>query len=127
MVSSTLAGCMAQRLVRKICPHCTEKHILDDDQIAMLGLSVPANRRLEVRRGSGCQECRGTGYYGRTGVFEVMAIEEQIKHLIVEGADAPRLKREAIKAGMTTLRQSALRKLARGITSVEEVVRVTGV
>ncbi len=127
MVSSTLVGAMAQRLVRKICPHCTEPHVLDDDQIALLGLSVPADRRLEVRRGAGCQECRGTGYYGRTGVFEVMPMDDAVKHLIVEGADAPRLKREAIRQGMTTLRQSALRKLARGITSVEEVVRVTGV
>lgn len=126
MVSSTLAGTMAQRLVRKICPHCREPHVLDEDQIAMLGLSVPADRQFEVRRGAGCQECRGTGYYGRTGVFEVMPLDDSIKQLIIEGADAPRIKREAIKLGMTTLRQSALRKLARGITTVEEVIRVTG-
>ncbi|MEM1250319.1 MAG: GspE/PulE family protein, partial [Acidobacteriota bacterium] len=126
MVSSTLAGTMAQRLVRKICPHCREPHVLDRDQIAMLGLSVPEDRQFEVRRGAGCQECRGTGYYGRTGVFEVMPLDDSIKQLVIEGADAPRIKREAIKLGMTTLRQSALRKLARGITTVEEVVRVTG-
>ena len=78
------------------------------------------------KEGEGCHECRGTGYLGRTGIFEVLAIDDAIKELVVKGADAPLIKREAIKHGMRTLRQSALRKLSEGVTTFEEVVRVTG-
>ncbi len=127
MVSSTLTGTMAQRLVRKICPHCkTERH-LSTDEARTLRISVPEGRRVKVQEGEGCVECRGTGYLGRTGVFEILPIDEGIKELIVQGADAPEIKREAVNRGMRTLRQSALRKLAEGVTTFEEVVRVTGI
>ena len=127
MVSSTLTGTMAQRLVRQICPHCrTERH-LSTDEARMLRISVPEGRRVKVQEGEGCVECRGTGYLGRTGVFEILPIDDGIKELIVNGADAPEIKREAVNRGMRTLRQSALRKLAEGVTTFEEVVRVTGI
>ena len=79
-----------------------------------------------MQEGQGCFECRSTGYLGRSGIFEILAVDDAIKELIVSGADAPTVKREAVKNGMRTLRQSALRKLAEGITTFEEVVRVTG-
>ena len=79
-----------------------------------------------MKEGKGCHQCRSTGYLGRTGVFEILHIDDAIKELIVKGADAPLIKREAVRLGMRTLRQSALRKLSEGLTTVEEVLRVTG-
>jgi general secretion pathway protein E len=126
LISSTLIGAMAQRLVRRICPHCAGERSLSNEEAASLRLSVPPGKRIKVKEGQGCHECRGTGYLGRSGIFEILAVDDAIKPLIVEGKDAPEIKREAVKNGMRTLRQSALRKLAEGVTSFEEVVRVTG-
>ena len=81
---------------------------------------------MKVKEGHGCHECRGTGYLGRAGIFEILPVDDAIKPMIVDGKDSPEIKREAVKNGMRTLRQSALRKLAEGITTFEEVVRVTG-
>ncbi len=126
LISSTVVGAMAQRLVRRICPHCiTERH-LEPEEITALRLAVPPGKRVKVKEGEGCFECRHTGYFGRTGIFEIMPIDEAVKNLIIQGSDAPEIKREAVKNGMRTLRQSALRKLAEGVTTFEEVVRVTG-
>ncbi|HVS14075.1 MAG TPA: ATPase, T2SS/T4P/T4SS family [Thermoanaerobaculia bacterium] len=125
LIASTLIGAVAQRLLRKICKHCASEHYLSDDETRALGLAVPEGKRLRVRQGGGCAECRGTGYYGRTGVFEILPVDDQVKQLIQEGADAPTIKREAARRGMKTIRQSALQKLARGVTTVEEVIRVT--
>jgi len=127
LISSTLVGAMAQRLLRKICPHCGAERYLSAEEASTLRLSVPEGKRVKVREGKGCFECRTTGYLGRSGIFEILPIDDAIKHLIVEGSDAPEIKREAVKNGMRTLRQSALRKLAEGVTTFEEVVRVTGV
>ncbi|MEO8276431.1 MAG: GspE/PulE family protein [Thermoanaerobaculia bacterium] len=126
LISSTLVGAMAQRLVRKICSKCIGERTLSNEEAASLRLTVPAGKKIKVKEGQGCHDCRGTGYLGRCGIFEILPIDESIKHLIVEGRDAPEIKREAVKNGMRTLRQSALRKLAEGVTTFEEVVRVTG-
>lgn len=126
LISSTLIGAMAQRLVRKICPHCAGERALDAEEAASLRLTVPAGKRVKVKEGHGCHECRGTGYLGRSGIFEILSVDDAIKPMVVEGKDAPEIKREAVKNGMRTLRQSALRKLAEGVTTFEEVVRVTG-
>ncbi|HXU34707.1 MAG TPA: ATPase, T2SS/T4P/T4SS family, partial [Thermoanaerobaculia bacterium] len=127
LISSTLIGTMAQRLLRRICPHCGVERHLSPDEVTTLRLTVPPGKRVKVKEGAGCHECRSTGYLGRTGIFEILGIDEAVKSLIVQGSDAPEIKREAQKNGMRTLRQSALRKLAEGTTSFEEVVRVTGI
>jgi general secretion pathway protein E len=127
LIGSTVVGAMAQRLLRRICPSCTTERHLTSDEVATLRLSVPAGKRVKVKEGEGCFECRGTGYLGRTGIFEILPVDEAIKALVLRGADAPEIKREAVKNGMRTLRQSALRKLAEGTTTFEEVVRVTGI
>jgi len=127
MISSTLIGAMAQRLVRMICPHCTGERTLSNEEAASLRLTVPSGKRVKVKEGNGCHDCRGTGYRGRSGVFEMLNVDDQIKSLIVENKDAPEIKREAVRLGMHALRQSALRKLAEGITTFAEVVRVTGI
>jgi general secretion pathway protein E len=126
LITSTVAGAMAQRLVRTICRHCTIDRMLSRDEASALRLTVPEGQGLKVREGAGCFECRGTGYLGRTGIFEVLPIEDEIKQLIITGASAGEIKRVATEAGMRSLRQSALHKLASGITTFEEVLRVTG-
>jgi len=127
LIASTLVGAMAQRLVRKICPHCAVERHLEADEVATLRLSVPPGKKVKVREGEGCHECRGTGYLGRTGIFEILPIDESIKDLVLRGASPPEIKRLAVEHDMRTLRQSALRKLADGVTTFEEVVRVTGI
>jgi general secretion pathway protein E len=127
LISSTLIGAMAQRLVRKICEDCKTNRPLTIEESAMLNLQAPAGKRIIVKEGAGCIRCRNTGYFGRTGIFEILTIDNAIRDLIDRGEDFLKIKETAMKRGMRTLRQSALRKLAEGITSFEEVVRVTGI
>ena len=84
-------------------------------------------KRIIVKEGAGCIRCRNTGYFGRTGIFEILPIDNAIRDLVDRSEDFLKIKDMAIKRGMRTLRQSALRKLAEGITTFEEVVRVTGI
>ncbi|MBV8519334.1 MAG: Flp pilus assembly complex ATPase component TadA [Acidobacteria bacterium] len=126
LISSTLIGAMAQRLVRKICQDCRTNRPLSVEEASMLNLQAPAGKRIIVKEGSGCIRCRNTGYYGRTGIFEILPVDNSIRDLVDRGEDFLKIKEMAIKRGMRTLRQSALRKLAEGLTTFEEVVRVTG-
>jgi general secretion pathway protein E len=127
LISSTLIGAMAQRLVRRICDDCKRNRPLSIDEAAMLNLQAPSGKRIIVKEGAGCNRCRNTGYFGRTGIFEILTIDNAIRDLVDRKEDFLKIKDMAIKRGMRTLRQSALRKLAEGITSFEEVVRVTGI
>jgi general secretion pathway protein E len=127
LISSTLIGAMAQRLVRKICEDCRTNRPLSQEEAAMLNLQAPAGKRIIVKEGSGCIRCRNTGYFGRSGIFEMLQIDNSIRDLIDRSEDFLKIKDMAIKRGMRTLRQSALRKLAEGATTFEEVVRVTGI
>ena len=127
LISSTLIGAMAQRLVRKICEDCKRNRPLTVEEAAMLNLQAPAGKRIIVKEGAGCIRCRNTGYFGRTGIFEILSIDNAIRDLIDRSEDFLKIKDMAIKRGMRTLRQSALRKLAEGQTSFEEVIRVTGI
>jgi general secretion pathway protein E len=126
LINSTLIGSVAQRLLRRVCRHCATERWLSAEQAQTLNLAIDGDESVPVAAGDGCFECRGTGYLGRTGIFEVLSVDDNIKHLVAGGADAPRLKREAIRSGMQTLRQAALRKLTDGVTTFEEVLRVTG-
>ncbi|MEL7059510.1 MAG: GspE/PulE family protein [Acidobacteriota bacterium] len=125
LVTSTLIGTMAQRLLRRICDTCRVERFLDPQEAESLNLAVPEGKRIKVFEGAGCFECRDTGYRGRSGIFEILPITDKIRELIVEGADMQRIKRAAVEEGMKTLRQSALRKLADGVTTYEEIIRVT--
>jgi general secretion pathway protein E len=127
LISSTLIGAMAQRLVRKICDDCKRNRPLTMEESSMLNLQAPPGKRIIVKEGAGCIRCRNTGYFGRTGIFEILTIDNAIRDLIDHGEDFLKIKETAMKRGMRTLRQSALRKLAEGTTSFEEVVRVTGI
>jgi len=127
LLASVLRGVLAQRLLRRICSHCAVDGHLTPDQVAALGIKVPVERRerLAVRWGEGCVECRQTGLYGRTGVFELLNVGRRVRELIKKGEDATEIARAAKVEGMETLRESALRRLAEGTTTYEEVVRVT--
>ncbi len=127
LLSSVLRGVLAQRLLRRICSHCAVDGHLTPDQVNSLGIKVPVERRerLAVRWGEGCVECRQTGLYGRSGVFELLNVGRRVRDLIKKGEDATEIARAAKVEGMESLRESALRRLAEGVTTYEEVVRVT--
>src|SRR5215468_795669 len=127
LLSSVLRGVLAQRLIRKICTRCAVEGTLNPDQVTALGIKVPVERRerLVVRWGEGCVDCRQTGLYGRTGVFEMLDVGKRVRALINEGKDANEIDRAARIEGMENLREAALRKLADGHTTYEEVARVT--
>jgi len=127
LISSTLVGTMAQRLMRRICEDCKRNRPLSVEEAGMLNLQAPPGKRIIVKEGAGCIRCRNTGYFGRTGIFEILPIDNAIRDLIDRSEDFLKIKEVAVKRGMRTLRQSALRKLAEGVTSFEEVVRVTGI
>jgi general secretion pathway protein E len=125
LIQATLVGILAQRLVRKICPRCKEVFEVDGAALMEQGLNLGGEKRYRLARGKGCQHCRHTGYRGRTGVFEVMPYTPALRRLTSETADMSGLRQAAQKEGMQTLRQSAVHKLRNGITTVEEVLRVT--
>ncbi len=127
LLSSVLRGVVAQRLVRQVCPSCAVDGFLTPSQVAALGLKVPVERReqLPVRWGEGCVDCRHTGLYGRSGVFEMLDVCRRVRSLINEGRDANELTHAARIEGMETLREAAIRKLADCTTTFEEVLRVT--
>ncbi|GAB6041070.1 GspE/PulE family protein [Endothiovibrio diazotrophicus] len=123
LISSSVLAVLAQRLVRQVCPSCAVEQPLGDDEAAALGL-VPGDI-THYRRGSGCERCGGSGYRGRLGIYELLTLSDQVRHQIAAGADANVIRGEALKEGMTTLRADALEKLRAGLTTPEEIVRVT--
>jgi len=125
LISSTLLGAMAQRLVRKICPHCTEKFTITGQELR--GFGFPANKdEYTLQRGKGCKECRGTGYLGRCGIFEIFPMSDRLKKMVVANESSAQLVKVAKQEGMRTLREDAWDKVQQGVTTYQEVVRVTG-
>ena len=125
LVASTLLGCMAQRLVRKICPHCVETYNMESEKLTKLGFSVAQGDIVELKRGKGCRECRQTGYTGRTGIFEIFPLSPQLKKMIAANSSSEEMRQVAIREGMTTLREDAWQKVKAGVTTIEEALRVT--
>ena len=125
LITSTLVGVLAQRLVRTICPKCAEEYTPTSEE--GLALQVPYEKiaNLRFRRGNGCIHCRQTGYIGRSSVFEVMPISSKIRKLVIAQTEAPEVIRVAREEGLRSLRESAIEKLVRGVTTVTEVLRVT--
>ena len=127
LVSSSLIGIMAQRLVRRVCPHCRDPFSPTVEQMAKLGISpeVGARGTFFSQHIWGCDECLGTGYKGRTGIYELLNVDENMRQLIVTNPTAGAVKRAALKQGMITLRDDGAAKVMQGITTMEEVLRVT--
>ncbi|MGB9552961.1 MAG: type II secretion system ATPase GspE [bacterium] len=122
LIASSLIGVTAQRLVRKICPHCKVEYTPHVDSLSFLDLEMPKN--VKLYRGQGCDKCQGKGYMGRTALQEVMVVDESIKTLILERASSSMIKEQARKNGMRTLLEDGWAKALEGITTVEEVLRV---
>ncbi|HEX4621482.1 MAG TPA: GspE/PulE family protein, partial [Myxococcaceae bacterium] len=126
LLASSLLGVMAQRLVRRLCTHCAEETTLTHDELAALGVPLPLlPGGIKLMQGKGCVRCRGTGYYGRTAVFEIVSATSEVRELINRGSGLAEIIESARHTGTRTLREAAVRKLARGLTSFEEVVRMT--
>ncbi|MGH7799792.1 MAG: type IV-A pilus assembly ATPase PilB [Thermodesulfobacteriota bacterium] len=127
LVTASLNSVVAQRLIRRICARCREEVNISPQVLIDLGVSPKEVSEYKVHRGKGdgCRACLGTGYKGRIAVYEVMVLTDELKEFVLSGVSSIDLKREAIRQGMKTLRQSALIKLKHGITTVEEVVRNT--
>lgn len=123
LISSSLLAIQAQRLVRRVCTACSAQAPMTDDEA--LVLEVDAGQYPLITRGNGCERCGGTGYRGRIGLYELMMVSDDIRHLITSGADANAIRKQAQQEGMQTLREDALDKLRLGLTTPEEVVRVT--
>jgi general secretion pathway protein E len=124
LINATLLGVMAQRLVRTLCPHCKEEgHISSDDWqqlVAPWKVNVPA----KIYRPVGCLECRNTGYLGRQGLYEILVLSESLKEKVTSDCNIIDMRRQAMKEGMRTLRLSGAQKIAAGLTTLEEVLRV---
>lgn len=125
LVSDSVVLIIAQRLVRKLCKKCRVKHNLTPDALVDIGFNEKEAQKVTVYKPDGCSSCNNTGYKGRTGLFEVMEVSDDIRDLILARAHSKDIKKKAMQQGMTTLRQSGLIKIKAGITSVEEVLRET--
>jgi len=123
LIAATLEGVLAQRLVRKICPDCRERYAPDREVVALLARQPVG--RVSLERGRGCAACRHTGYRGRTGIFELLVVTEEIKQQLLKTPNAGALRDLAEAGGMLTLRRDGWRKVQAGLTTVEEVLRVT--
>jgi type II secretory ATPase GspE/PulE/Tfp pilus assembly ATPase PilB-like protein len=121
LISSSVIGILAQRLVRKICPECKEKSAVPSEVAKQLGLKGEA----VFYHGKGCKNCKASGYTGRIGIFEFLHVTEGIKKMIIGRASADDLKKKALEEGMKTLRVDGIDKVKLGMTTVEEILRVT--
>jgi len=115
----------AQRLVRRVCANCKEELEIPEQALIDAGFTPDETKTTKIYHGKGCSVCGKRGYKGRTGLYEVMEINDEIRELILVGASALELKKKAIEQGMITLRRSGLIKAAAGLTTLEEVLRET--
>ncbi len=121
LITSSLMGVLGQRLIVKICPYCKESYTAETELLKSIGVKG----KILLHKGKGCSECRFTGYLGREGLFELLLITDGIKRLIVEKATASEIKAQALKEGFVTMRQEGLLKAVEGVTTLEEIIRVT--
>jgi general secretion pathway protein E len=125
LISSSINAILAQRLVRIICTQCRESYTPEPAAIEKLGLNPEEMEGKVVYRGRGCANCHHTGYKGRGGIFELLLMDQSMKHLVLGTADSNEIKAKAVQNGMITLRQDGAKKVLAGITTIEEVYRVT--
>ena len=124
LIASSLEGVVAQRLVRMLCPKCKEKEKISSDIFIKEGIKIEG-QTVEAYKIKGCEHCRFSGFKGRTAIFEIMLIDDEIRGLILNRATSQQIKEKACSLGMSTLRQSGLKKVLKGITTLSEILRVT--
>ena len=127
LVSSSLLGILAQRLVRNVCPKCAETYVPDSETIREMEIAPEDIEGLELARGEGCEYCADTGFRGRSGIYEMMMIDDEIRKLIISNTDSKIIKDKARSLGMQTLRECGWNKVKDKKTTVSEVIRVTQV
>ena len=125
LLSSTLLGVLAQRLVRVICPFCKERTLPEERLIKSMGIDEQEAARITFYHGKGCEECRQTGFRGRIAIFEFLQIDEEIRKEIINRSSTEIIKKIALKNGLFTLRQDGWEKVKLGRTTISEVLRVT--
>ncbi|MDY6880464.1 MAG: type II secretion system ATPase GspE [Thermodesulfobacteriota bacterium] len=125
LLSSSVIGIIAQRLVRTICEGCREEIVPSEESLLSIGLDPEMVRDKKIYHGKGCPSCLETGYKGRTGIFEQMLFDDPVKSIILKTSDANAIKSRAVRQGLVTLRQEGARKVLKGLTTIEEVFRVT--
>lgn len=126
LVASSVIGILAQRLIRRLCPHCKKPYKATDEEVRELGLSPDmVGPEPTFWRGEGCHHCLGTGYQGRNGIYELMDPNDEIRQLILQNVDSNTIKRKAMANGMRTLREDGARNVLAGLSSSAEVLRVT--
>ncbi|MFA5094623.1 MAG: type II secretion system ATPase GspE [Candidatus Omnitrophota bacterium] len=123
LVTSTLEAVLAQRLVRKICQNCKEEYIPEPELISDLGLEPEEAKNRKFYRGAGCVKCNNSGYKGRTGIYELLVLNEKIRQLVIEKAHTALIKKAAVENGMKTLLDDGLEKINAGVTTAEEVLK----
>jgi len=124
LVASSVVAVLAQRLIRKVCPDCKQGYQPDDEELIRLGV-VPGKTKPTFYRGTGCPACTQTGYRGRTGIHELLVLDDEIRRLIGNKADAAAIRQAAVSHGMVLLKEEAAEKIFAGITTTEEVMRMT--
>jgi general secretion pathway protein E len=124
LVASSVVAVLAQRLIRKVCPDCKHAYQPDDEELIRLGV-VPGKTKPTFYRGSGCPACTQTGYRGRTGIHELLVLDDEIRRLIGNKADSAAIRQSAVAHGMVLLKEEAAEKIFAGITTTEEVMRMT--
>src|SRR6185369_5985288 len=125
LISSSLLLILAQRLARKVCAGCKEPYEIEESSLEPYGHLTKSTGRIQVYRGKGCDKCSGTGMKGRVALYEVMPVSQELRDLVLRSAPTAELRQKAQEQGMRTLRQSGLQKVIEGVTTVEEVLRVT--
>lgn len=125
LIASTLSAVIAQRLVRILCTQCREQYVPIDEEIGRIGLAREACPEGRIYRATGCPECMETGFSGRIAIFEILIIDDELKNTILTHPDSSTLKEKALRNGLITLRMDGADKVAKGITSIDEVLRVT--
>jgi type IV pilus assembly protein PilB len=124
-VASAVNLVVAQRLVRRICKECKVPHSYNDEVLATLGTDLEKIRSIPFMKGTGCETCNGTGYKGRAGLYEVMSMSPELRRQILRGASVSEMQEQAVSEGMLTLRMDGIKKVERGVTTLEEVVKET--
>jgi len=125
LVASSTRAIMAQRLVRRICDNCKEEYTPTENELRLLGSAAEQVRQAQLYRGRGCNECALTGYRGRMGIFEIFRVDDEVRHMIYRRVSSSELRKRARELGMRTLREDGIRKVIAGMTTLEEVLRVT--
>ncbi|HMK37423.1 MAG TPA: ATPase, T2SS/T4P/T4SS family, partial [Desulfomonilaceae bacterium] len=124
LLSTTVVGLMAQRLIRKVCPYCCEEYEIPVKELNTRGFNFEGPEKIVLKRGRGCFQCRDTGYFKRESVYEVVAVDDDFVKLVCEQPDIRALKEMAKKKKFSTLWENAIRKMLNGGTTPEEVLRV---